>query len=133
MGLGLILFEVDSQGAVLHWASQQAHLQEGPPSVTISPLTMMGYPLIPPSVTNTLTGDVGVEGVDAAGVVVTLMELSPPEVGVRRRMDFLARSKYPNLGARRVILMMWPTLLGSGLAVSPTIMIIMRILISCLW
>ena len=124
---------MDSQGAVLHQASQQAHLQEGPPSVAISPLMMMGYPLIPPSLINPLTGDVGVEGVNAAGVVVTLMELAPPEVGVRRRMDFLARSKYPNLGERRVILMMWLTPLGSGPAVSPTIMIIMRILISCPW
>ena len=51
----------------------------------------------------------------------------------KKRMDSLARSKYPNSGARRVILMMWPTPLGSGLAVSPIIMIIMRILISCPW
>ena len=123
---------MDSQGAVLPQASQQAHLRERPPSVTISPLMMMGYPLIPPSLINPLAGDVGVEGVDAAGVVVTLMEPPPLEVGIRR-MDFLARSKYPNLGARRVILMMWLTPLGSGPTVSPTIVIIMRILISCPW
>ena len=53
--------------------------------------------------------------------------------GIRKRMDFLVRSKSPNLGARRVILMMWPMPLGSGPSVSPTIMIIMRIPISCPW
>ena len=78
-------------------------------------------------------GGVGAEGVKVAGVVVTSMELAPPEVGIRRRMDFLARSKYSNLGARRVILMMCPMPLGSGLTVSPIIVIIMRILISCPW
>ena len=53
--------------------------------------------------------------------------------GIRKRMDFQVRSKSPNLGARRVILIMWPMPLGSGPTVSPTIMIIMRILISCPW
>ena len=41
-----------------------------------------------------------------ARVVVTPMELAPLERGVRKRMDFLVRPKSPNLGARRVILMM---------------------------
>ena len=50
---------------------------------------------------------------------------------MKKRMDFQVKSKSPNLEARRAILMMWPTPLGSGPAVSPTIMIIMRILISC--
>ena len=77
----------------------------------------------------TPTGGMGAEGVKVARVVVTPMELTPPEVGVTRRMDFLARSKYPNLGARRVILMMWPMPLGSGPTVSPIIVIIMRVLI----
>ena len=48
-----------------------------------------------------------VEEVEVTGVVVTPMKLSPPEGGERKRMDFLVRSKYLNLGARRVILMMW--------------------------
>ena len=55
---------------------------------------MMGYPMIPPSLINPLTGDMRVEGVDAATVVVTPMGLAPLEVGLKRRMDFLARSKY---------------------------------------
>ena len=78
-------------------------------------------------------GAVGAEEVKVARVVVTPMELAPLRGGVRKRMDFQVRSKSPNLGARRVILMMWPTPLGSGPAVSPTIMIIMRILTSCPW
>ena len=65
--------------------------------------------------------------------VVTLMEPVPLGGGIRKRMDFQVKSKSPNLGARRVILMMWLMPLGSGPAVSPTIMIIMRILISCPW
>ena len=69
----------------------------------------------------------GADEVEVAGVVVTLME--PAKKG----MDFQVKSKSQNLGARRVILMMWPTPLGSGPTVSPTIMIIMRILISCPW
>ena len=54
------------------------------------------------------------EEIEVTGVVVTQMRLSPPEGGERKRMDFLVRSKYPNLGAKRAILMMWPTPLGSG-------------------
>ena len=75
----------------------------------------------------------GAGEVEVAGVVVTLMEPAPLGGGVRKRMDFQVKSKSLNLGARRVILMMWPTPLGSGPTVSPTIMIIMRILISCPW
>ena len=79
------------------------------------------------------TGGMGAEEVKVARVVVTLMELTPLGGGVRKRMDFQVKSKSPNLGARRVILMMWPMPLGSGPTVSPTIVIIMRILISCPW
>ena len=79
------------------------------------------------------TGGVGAEEVKVAGVVVTLMEPTPLEGGVRKRMDFQVKSKSPNLEARRAILMMCPMPLGSGPTVSPTIMIIMRILISCPW
>ena len=63
--------------------------------------------------------------------VVTLMRPPPPEGGKRKRMDFLVRSKYPNLEARRVILMMWPMPLGSGPIVSLTTVTIMRIPTSC--
>ena len=94
---------------------------------------MMGYPLILPSQIGPFAGGVGAEEVEVAGVVVTPLELAPLGGGVRKRMDFLVRSKSPNLGARRVILMMWPMPLGSGPAVSPTIVIIMRIPISCPW
>ena len=93
----------------------------------------MGYPLIPPSQISPFTGGVGAKEVEIARVVVTPMELAPLEGGARKRIDFLVRSKSPNLGARRVILMMLPTPLGSGPTVSPTIVIIMRILISCPW
>ena len=66
---------------------------------------MMGYPLIPPSLINPFAGGMGAE-VEVARVVVTPMELAPLERGVRKRMDFLVRSKYLNLGARRDTLMM---------------------------
>ena len=67
---------------------------------------MMGYPLIPPSLINPFAGGVGAEEVRVAGVVVTLMKLTAPEGDVRKRMDFLVRSKYLNLGARKDTLMM---------------------------
>ena len=79
------------------------------------------------------TGGMGAEEVKVARVVVTSMELALLGGDVRKRMDFQVKSKSPNLGARRVILMMWLMPLGSGLTVSPTIMTIMRILISCPW
>ena len=94
---------------------------------------MTGYPLILPSLISPLAGGVGAEEVEVTGVVVTPMRLAPPEGGKRKRMDFLARSKSLNLGARRDILMMWLMPLGSGPAVSLTTMIIMRILTSCPW
>ena len=94
---------------------------------------MTGYPLIPPSLISPFTRGVGAEEVEVIGVVVTPMRFSPPEGGKRKRMDSLARSKSPNLGARRVILMMWLMPLGSGPAVSLTIVITMRIPTSCPW
>ena len=92
---------------------------------------MTGYPPKPPSLISPFTGGVGAEEVRVAGVVVTPMRLAPLEGGKRKKMDFLARSKSPNLGARRVILMLWPMPLGSGPTVSLTIMITMRIPTSC--
>ena len=51
----------------------------------------------------------------------------------KKRMDFQVKSRFPNLEARRAMLMMWPVPLGSGPAASPTIVITMRILTSCPW
>ena len=62
---------------------------------------------------------------------MTLMIPTPLEGGERKRMDFLVRSKSPNLVARKDILMMWPMPLGSGPTVSPTTVIIMRTPTSC--
>ena len=75
----------------------------------------------------------GVEGAAAAGVAVTLMALTPLGEGVRKRMDFQVRSRYPNSEARRAILMMWPAPSDSGLTASRTIVITMRIHTSCPW
>ena len=79
------------------------------------------------------TGGMGVEGATVAGVVVTLMALTPLGEDVRKRMDFQVKSRYPNSEARRAIPMMWPAPSGSGLAVSRTIVITMRIHTSCPW
>ena len=127
------LLDMDWQGVVLLQVLLLAHLWGGHPPATTNPQMMTGYPLILPSQIGPSTGGVGAEEVKVAGVVVTSMELAPLWGGIRKRMDFQVRSKSSNLGARRVILMMWPMPLGSGTTVSPTIMIIMRILISCPW
>ena len=74
---------------------------------------MMGCPWTPPSLISPFAGGVRAEEVEVTRVVVTPMKLTPLEGGERKRMGFLVRSKYPNLGARRVILMMWLTPLGS--------------------
>ena len=50
------------------------------------------------------TGGVGVEGAAVAGAVVTPMALTPLGEDVRKRMDFQVKSRYPNLEARRAIL-----------------------------
>ena len=94
---------------------------------------MMGYPPIPPSQISPPTGGMGVEGAEVAGVVVTLMALTPLGEDIRKRMDFQVRSRSPNLEARRAILMMWPAPSGSGPPASCTIVITMRIHTSCPW
>ena len=90
-----------------------------------------GYPPIPPPLRNRFVRDGVAEEVEVTRMAVTLMRLSPPEGDKRKRMDFLVRSKSLNLEARRVILMMWPTPLGSGPVVSLITMTIMRIPTSC--
>ena len=86
----------------------------------------MGYPVMPLTRTGPFTGGMEVEGVEITIVVVTPMMPGPLECGKRKRMDFLVRSKSPNLVARKDILMMWPMPLGSRPAVSLTTVIIMR-------
>ena len=94
---------------------------------------MMWCPVMPLTRTGPFTGGVEVEGAGIAKVVVTPMIPTPLEGGKRRRMDFLVRSKSPNLVARKDILMMWLMPLGSGPAVSLTTMIIIRTPTSCPW
>ena len=90
-----------------------------------------GYPLIPLSLGSPFVRGVGAEEIKVTGVVVTPMRLLPPDRGGRKRMGSLVRSRSPNLGARRVILMMWPMPLGSGPIASPIIVNTMRIPTSC--
>ena len=127
------LLDTDWQGVVLLWVLLLTHWWEGHSLATANPLMTVGYPLILPSLISPPTGGVGAEEVKVARVVVTLMEPAPLGGYVRKRMDFQVKSRSPNLEARRAILMMWLMPLGSGPTVSPTIMIIMRILISCPW
>ena len=127
------LFNMDWQGVVLLWVLLLTHLQEGHSQATANPLMMMGYPRIHPSPISPPEGGVGAEEAKVAGVVVTPMGPVPLGGDLRKRMDFQVKSRSPNLEARRAMLMMWPAPLGSGLAVSPTIVITMRILISCPW
>ena len=90
-----------------------------------------GYPLIPPLQIEPPVGGVEAEGAAVAIVTVTPMALAPLGEGVRKRMDFRVRSRFPNLEERKTILMMWPVPSSSGLTASHTIMIIMRIHTSC--
>ena len=94
---------------------------------------MTGYPPIPPSQINPPTRGVGVEGATVARAAVTLMVLTPLGEGIRKRMNFRVRSRYPNSEARRAILMMWPVPSSSGLTASHTIVITMRIHTTCPW
>ena len=60
---------------------------------------MTGYLLI--TLRSQLIRSMVAEEVKVTGVVVTLMKLSPPVGGERRRMDFLVRSKYPNFRGKK--------------------------------
>ena len=69
---------------------------------------MTGYPRIPPLQIEPLIGGVGAIGAAVAVVAVTPMALTPLGEGVRKRVDFRARSRFLNSEARKAILMMWP-------------------------
>ena len=124
---------MDWQAVALLQVSLLTHLWEGHSQAITNPLMMMGYPLIRPSQMGPPEGGVGAEEAEVAGVVVTLMGPAPLGEDVRKSMDFQVKSRSPNSEARRAMLMMWLVPLGSGPAVSPTIMITMRILTSCSW
>ena len=115
------------------WTILLVHLWEGHPSAIATPLMTMEYPPIPLTLGSLPVGGIVAEGIKVTGVEVTPMELAPSRGDERKRMGFLVRSKYPYLGARRVILMMWPMPSGSEPAVSCIIMITMRIPTSCPW
>ena len=127
------LFDMDWQGVVLPQDLLLTHLWGGHSLATANPLMTMGYPRICSSPIGPPEGGVGAEEAEVAGVVVTLMGPTPLGGDVRKRMDFQVKSRSPNSEARRAKLMMWLAPLGSGPAVSPTIVIIMRIFISCPW
>ena len=94
---------------------------------------MREHLVMPLIMTGLLVRGMEVEGVKRAEVAATPMIRAPPEGDKRRRMDFLVKSRFLNLVVRRDILMMWLTPLGSGLAVSLTTAITMKIPTSCLW
>ena len=105
----------------------------GVPSTLATPLMTKEYPLIPLPLRSWFVRGVVAEGVEAIGVVMTPMGLSPLEGGKRKRIDFPVTSKYLNLGARRDTLTMWLMPLGSGPIVPLIIGSIMRIHTSCHW
>ena len=127
------LFNMDWQGVVLLRVLLLTHLWEAHSQATANPLMTTGYPQICPSPMGPPEGGVGAEEAEVAGVVVILRGPAPLGGGVRKRMDFQVKSRFPNLEARRAMLMMWPVLLGSGPTVSHTIVTTMRILTSCPW
>ena len=127
------LFDMDWQGVVLLQVLLPTHLWEGHSQAIAHPLMMMEYPQIPPSQMGPPEGGVGAEEAEVARAVVTLMGPAPLGGDVRKRMDFQVKSRFQSLEARRAMLMTWPAPLGSGPAVSHTIVITMRIHTSCPW
>ena len=124
---------MDWQGVVLLWVVLPTHLWEGHSQTSADPLMMMGYPQIRPFQMGPPEGGVGTEEAEVARAVVTLMGPAPLRGDVRKKMDFKVKSRFQNLEARRAMLMMWLAPLGSGPAVSCTIMITMKIHTSCPW
>ena len=125
------LFNMDWQGVVLLQVLLLIHLWEDHSQAITNPLMTTGYPRIHPSLMGPPEGGMGAGEAEVARAVVTLMGPTPLGGGIRKRMDFQVKSRFPNLEARRAMLMTWPAPLGSGPTVSPTIVITMRILTSC--
>ena len=129
--LEITLLGMDWQGAVLPWELLLVHLWEGHPSTTATPLMRKGYPLIPLPLGSHFIRGMVAEEIEVTGVVVIPMRLLPLEGGGRKRMGSLVRFRSRNLGARRVILMVWPTPLGNGPVALCIIANTMRIPTSC--
>ena len=129
--LEITLLGMDWQGAVLPRTSPLVHLWEGHAPTTTTPLMRKGYPLIPLSLgSHSVRGMVAGE-IEVTRVVVIPMRFLPLEGGRRKRMGSLVRSRFRNLGSRRVILTMWPMHLGNGPIASCIITNTMRIPTSC--
>ena len=94
------------QGVVLLRVVLPTHLWEGHSQTSANPLMMMEYPQIRPSQIGPPEGGVGAEEAEVAGAVVTLMGPAPLGGDIRKRMDFQVKSRFPNLEARRAMLMM---------------------------
>ena len=124
---------MDWQGVVLLQVVLPTHLWDGHSQTSANLLMMIEYPQIRPSQMGPPEGGMGAEEAVVARAVVTLMGPAPLGGDVRKRMDFQVKSRFPNLEARRAMLLMWLAPLGSGLTVSCTIMITMRIHTSCPW
>ena len=122
---------MDWQGAVLPWALLLVHLWEGHTSTTTTPLMRKGYPLIPLPLGSHFIRGMVAEEIEVTEVVVILMRLLPPDGAGRKKIGSLVRSRSWNLGARRVILMMWLMPLGSRPIALRIIMNTMRIPTSC--
>ena len=122
---------MDWQGVVLLWVVLPTHLWDSHSQISANPLMMMECPQIRPSQMGPPEDGVGAEEAEVAGVVVTLTGPAPLGGDARKRMDFQVKSRFPNLEARRAMLMMWIAHLGSGPTVSRIIMITMRIHTSC--
>ena len=121
------------QGVVLLRVVLPTHLWDSHSQISANPLMMMGYPRIRPSQMGPPEGGVGVEEAKVAGAVVTLVGPTPLGGDIRKRMDFQVKSRFPNLEARRTMVMMWLMPLGSVPTVSHIIVITMRIRTSCPW
>ena len=124
---------MDWQEVVLLRVVLPTHLWDIHSQTSANPLMMMEYPRICQSQMGPPEGGVGAEEAEVAGAVVTQMGPAPLGGDVRKRMDFQVKSRFQNLETRRAMLMMWLAPLGSGPAVSRTIVITTRIHTSCPW
>ena len=92
---------MDWQGVVLLLVLLLTHLWEGHSQAIPNPLMMTGYPQIHPSPMGPPERGVGAEEAEVAGVVVTLMGLTPLGEDIRKRMDFQVKSRFPKFGGKK--------------------------------